>query len=280
MMKVKSYITNQEWLAERPAVVEGDEPAAGEKADPALEEVARVLSDVVRSKNLIVLTGLGTSLCIKDGENTKAPTMPALWIAVRDAYAQPALDRASWDEILAITRHPEGNTDIEELLSRSKISESFESDENIQNIRRFINDAEKIIREKVDFLEPNEELPVHESFLRRLARRSVRRDRLKLFTTNYDRCFEHAALRAGFVIIDGFTLTQPSWFLPPPSFNRHLANTRRRPRTAVRGPRAAVHGSRPAALDARSAQLTLSGRLRGLGEPNDRPPTALARHRH
>lgn len=213
-VKVKSYITDRQWLNKRRPAAEGEELVAGQESDPAVDEIERVLSDIVRSKNLIVLAGLGTSLCIKDGGNPKAPTMGALWTAVHDAYAQPSPDHATWDEILAIARHPAGNTDIEELLSRSKTAESFEIDENVQKIRQFIADAEKIIREKVDFLEPSDELPVHESFLRRLARRSVRRERLKLFTTNYDRCFEHAAQRAGFVVIDGFTLTQPSFFDP------------------------------------------------------------------
>ena len=213
-MKVKSYITGQRWLEERPLAADGAAPPAEERSDPASDEIARVLSDVVRSTNLVVLTGLGTSLCIKEGDNPKAPTMAALWTAVHRVYAQPVQGRASWDEILAIARQPAGNENIEELLSRSKTAESFDSGENVQKIRRFIDDAEKIIREKVDFLEPNEELPIHESFLRRLARRSVRRERLRLFTTNYDRGFEHAAQRAGFVIIDGFTLSQPSFFDP------------------------------------------------------------------
>lgn len=215
-MKVKSYITNQDWLEEQPEPQEGEERPNDQNSDPLGEEVARVLSDVVRSKNLIVLSGLGTSLCIRDdAENSRAPTMTALWNAVHQEYQQPAANgRASWDEVLAIARHPQDDTNIEELLSRCKISESFETGDNLAKIKRFIEDAERLIREKVDFLEPNEPLPVHESFLRRLGRRSVRRERLKLFTTNYDRCFEHAAQRAGFVIIDGFTLTQPSFFDP------------------------------------------------------------------
>ena len=197
-MKVKSYITDQEWLEGRGPDQANEETTGEDKADPAIDEISRVLSDIVRSKNLIVLTGLGTSLCIKEGGQSKAPTMWALWEAVSNEYAQPeAGDLASWDEVLQIARHPEGNTDIEELLSRCKISESFEDEENAAKIRTFIADAERIIRGKVDFLGTNESLPIHESFLRRLARRSVRRERLKLFTTNYDRCFEHAAQRAG-----------------------------------------------------------------------------------
>jgi hypothetical protein len=126
-MKVKSYITGQRWLEERPLAADGAAPPAEERSDPASDEIARVLSDVVRSTNLVVLTGLGTSLCIKEGDNPKAPTMAALWTAVHRVYAQPVQGRASWDEILAIARQPAGNENIEELLSRSKTAESFVS---------------------------------------------------------------------------------------------------------------------------------------------------------
>lgn len=193
--------------------VEGEDREG--RADPAKQEIDRVLSDIVRSKNLIVLTGLGTSLCVKDGDNNmKAPTMGALWQAVFGSYQVQDAARPTWAEVLEIARQPLGNEDIEELLSRAKVAESFEIGEAQAKISRFIADAEHIIRAKVDFLSPNEELPFHESLLRRLARRSTRRERLRLFTTNYDRCFEHAAQRTGFVVMDGFTLSQPSTFDP------------------------------------------------------------------
>ncbi|MBF9044977.1 SIR2 family protein [Rhodobacterales bacterium HKCCE4037] len=140
--------------------------------------------------------------------------MGVLWEAVRDYFSAGGEDRPTWQEVIQISRQPEGNENIEELLSRAKIAESFETGSAQDKIGRFIAGAENIIRRKVDFLEPNEELPIHQSFLRRLARRSVKRERLKLFTTNYDRCFEHAAQRTGFVVMDGFTLSQPSIFDP------------------------------------------------------------------
>ncbi len=217
-MKIKTYMTGQEWLEEevQPADgAQGDVAEVGERPDPARQEIDRVLSDIVRSKNLIVLTGLGTSLCVRDGDdNVKAPTMSVLWQAVQDDYAAEVDGRPTWAEVCQIAHHPEGNQDVEELLSRAKIAESFETGDAQEKIRRFVADAERLIRQKVDFLERNEQLPFHESFLRRLARRSVRRERLRLFTTNYDRCFEHAAQRTGFVVMDGFTLSQPSTFDP------------------------------------------------------------------
>ncbi|EHK80063.1 hypothetical protein SM0020_01140 [Sinorhizobium meliloti CCNWSX0020] len=141
--------------------------------------------------------------------------MSDLWNAVRDEYGGAGVaKRPTWAEVLEIARQPEGNTNIEELLSRCKTAEGFEQGENQTKIQRFIADAECIIRTKVDFLDPSETLPLHEGFLRKLGRRSTRRERLKLFTTNYDRCFEHAAQRAGFVVMDGFTMAQPAIFEP------------------------------------------------------------------
>lgn len=217
-MKIKTYMTDQDWFEEvdRPVLGDdGEEVGDDDRPDPTRQEVDRVLSDIIRSKNLVVLTGLGTSLCVTDGEdNKKAPTMGALWQAVQAEYAAEIDGRPTWEEIRQITRQPDGNEDIEALLSRAKIAESFETGDAQRKITQFIDDAERVIREMVDFLNFNEELPFHESFLRRLARRSVRRERLKLFTTNYDRCFEHAAQRSGFVVMDGFTLSQPSTFDP------------------------------------------------------------------
>ncbi len=48
--------------------------------------------------------------------------------------------------------------------------------------------------------------------LRKVARRSSRQPRMKLFTTNYDRCFEKAATKARFTVIDGFSHTLPQEF--------------------------------------------------------------------
>ena len=102
-MRVKTYMTNQEWLEEQLEPVEGaDEEAAddGNRPDPARQEIDRALSDIIRSRNLIVLTGLGTSLCVKDGDdNAKAPTMGVLWQAVQQSYAAAQDGRPAWDEV-------------------------------------------------------------------------------------------------------------------------------------------------------------------------------------
>ena len=209
-MKIKTSLT-EGWLGDE---VAGEAHAdGGEDTYTSADEVSRVLSEVVTSSNLVVLAGLGTSLCVDDTTGP-APTMGRLWEAVKEECAEAAGGDASWDDALRIAKQPEGCKDIEELLSRAKLCEMFVEGEDLGKIRDFIRRAEATIRREVDFISPGTDLPVHQAFLRRLARRSARRERLRLFTTNYDRCFEHAGQRAGFVVVDGFTFAQPSFFDP------------------------------------------------------------------
>lgn len=215
-MKIKSYTTKRAWVDQLSASTSEADAADEKQPDLATEEINRILSDIIRTQKLIVLTGLGTSLCVKDATGAaKAPTMGDLWNAVRGEYTNNGdANQPTWAEVLDIARQPAENTNIEELLSRCKTAEGFEQGDKQTKIQRFIGDAERIIRTKVDFLESSDSLLLHEAFLRKLGRRSTRRERLKLFTTNYDRCFEHAAQRAGFVVMDGFTMTQPAMFEP------------------------------------------------------------------
>ena len=57
-------------------------------------------------------------------------------------------------------------------------------------------------------------LEAHNIFLHRLSRRRVRDPRLKIFTTNYDLCFEQSASSLGGVVIDGFSFTPPRRYDP------------------------------------------------------------------
>src|SRR5205814_1733433 len=49
----------------------------------------------------------------------------------------------------------------------------------------------------------------HRNFVRKIARRGIRKPRARIFTTNYDLCFEEAARGQQFVIIDGFSHSTP-----------------------------------------------------------------------
>ncbi len=164
------------------------------------------LTDVILSENLVVLTGLGTSISVKDANGKPlAPTMPDLWEAAKQKAA------AEFDAVkVAVGYAPEaGMENIEHLLSRCQMSERLHPK---PEVGKFIRETEEIIVAKCRFVEEGVSLKVHEAFLRKIARRSTRLPRLRLFTTNYDLCFEAAASRTRFIVIDGFSHSMPQEF--------------------------------------------------------------------
>src|SRR5690606_5835295 len=98
---------------------------------------------------------------------------------------------------------------IELLLSRCHLAQMLNPDETVQD---FIEFAEHTIAEQCRFVKPDTDLHLYEAFLRKVARRSTRLPRLRIFTTNYDLCFEEAAARTGFTLIDGFSRYSPQQF--------------------------------------------------------------------
>lgn len=209
MLKFKTYQDSLHWTSTQ-ASTGGDKEI--EAAKLAKGQLERILSSLLLSENLIVLTGLGTSLCVKDASgNSIAPTMGDLWTKIASEFA------ADFDKILKAVNQPidaSGSPirDIEALLSRCQIAIELNNDAFLS---RFLTAAEKTIATSCGFLDllpPNTGLPTHEAFLRKIARRPVRLPRTKLFTTNYDLCFEIAASRAGYALIDGFSHTLPQQF--------------------------------------------------------------------
>ena len=218
-MQIFSLHSGAQWIATKRTAVALQE---GEKEvrDPAKEEIKRVLSDIFRCNNLVILAGLGTSLHVnaERGQNGRvpmagkriAPTMPDLW------QKAEAKSGANFDKVINLTKFPkddansEGN--IEALLSYCKIGVEFNEGDNKTLISTFIAETEEIIRNEVDFLTDDDSVEVHSELLRRIARRSNRKIRTKIFTTNYDLCFEYAARYGRYVAIDGFSHTIPQVF--------------------------------------------------------------------
>lgn len=213
-MKIRSAYTSQLWLSPTPKDALHSENEIPER-DVATEQIQRSLSEVIRCQHLVVLSGLGTSLCLMDDSvppKRMAPTMPDLWQRVKDAYDPE--DKGLWAKLLDSVRHTISSENIEELLSACKIAENFLRDEELKKLQEFILLAEKEIRAAVNFLKNTDSLPVHSAFLQRIARRSSGKGRAKIFTTNYDLCFERAAKDGRFVVIDGFSPTLPPTFDP------------------------------------------------------------------
>lgn len=133
-----------------------------------------------------------------------------LWTRVQAATGE------DFGKVLALSRLPEEEQrkcNIEALLSHCKVAAEFLADpDERETVHQFIHTAESTVRDAVRFLEPDDDVTVHADFLRRLSRRSPRKMRSKLFTTNYDLCFEYAARQGRYVVIDGFSHSSPQVF--------------------------------------------------------------------
>ena len=117
--------------------------------------------------------------------------------------------------------------DIELLLSLcdSYIELNTLSRTRQAQLERFLKLAKKVIFDATNFCEkvPNEKWSAHNRFIRTLSKRTPKQKRLKLFTTNYDLAFEHAASNNGVIVIDGFEFSKPSRFNPA-WFNYDIVN--------------------------------------------------------
>ncbi len=151
-----------------------------------------------------------------EGATRLAPTMADLWDAARTATGT-----SEFDALLGTVRYtatePDpaspGNTrvrkDIELLLSHCQLAQAFSP---AANIAAFIHDTEQLIVRKCAFVKDGFTLGTHETFFVVLLVAQTRFPRTRLFTTNYDLCFEQAASSAGFIVLDGFSHTLPQRF--------------------------------------------------------------------
>lgn len=220
-MQVLSSKTNGQWLAvvpQMPPLPGAAQPTPPVSEDPAKAEAKRALSEIMRCSNLVVLSGLGTSLCVPPAVagGLKAPTMADLWqqISMQQdaAAAQTNPHGHNFQELLGLVGHPPIKMDIEALMSRCRLAESFLTGPSKDVVTNFVARAEAHIMAATNFVVPNHPLLIHAEFLRRAARRPQRKSRMKVFTTNYDRCFEEAGRQGRYVVVDGFSHTSPPTF--------------------------------------------------------------------
>lgn len=164
------------------------EPEPAEELD---ERLSAFLLTSLQMQHLSVLAGSGTSFSVG------GPTMDDLW-------SQCVADNKSTAVVLSRLRYGllDGERNIEELLSRCDAHLQVNSSDT--RILRFRNRAiGTILRLCRDVGNPEgHDMGPHKEFLRRLARRRARDPRLKVFTTNYDLCFERAAGALGLVALD------------------------------------------------------------------------------
>lgn len=204
------------------------EDAGSKRISGCREQVEDALTNALHSTNVVVLLGSGASFCAKNDGRSDAPSMPALWHYVRDAISQgKVIDHTKFDDLAkkVMGGVPENDDtgrqkagDVESLLSlckmqiellkvREKNDATFAENDWLETLTKFIEVAEQTILAKVGFVTGGTDLPAHLAFVRKFARRSPEKPRVKLFTTNYDLCIETAASRLGVVLIDGFSHT-------------------------------------------------------------------------
>lgn len=152
-------------------------------------------------KHIVILAAAGTSL---DNGSKRGKTRDELWVDCQneiDAFDKEIHKFKEKDFYI--------NKDIEELLSYVILFGKVNTDKK-ESVLKLQKKLENKIKElcglELDYSAP------HKDFLNKVTARKNNDARVQLFTTNYDTLFEQAANDAGFVIIDGFSFTQPREF--------------------------------------------------------------------
>jgi len=149
----------------------------------------------LQMQHLVVLAGSGCS------RSASGPSMLDLW---NYAVGKEPTDAAR--AVATKVRHDLANENIEAFLSRIEAFLHVNEDEDTT---AFLKSSKQVILSKCTEFLKIDKLEAHKTFLHRLSRRRVRDQRLKVFTTNYDLCFEWAASELGGVALDGFSFAAP-----------------------------------------------------------------------
>ena len=165
-------------------------------------EIKNKLKSALQMPNIMVLAGSGTSL----GDVVNGPKMWDLWLAcTTEDMEKTAKD--CFGESKYISEDIK-NQNIEVCLSHCEAY--LQVGEETEKTELFLNECKKLILKKCRFINDKDtQLVGHKEFIRKLARRKSKDPRVKLFTTNYDTCFEDAAGLLGITVIDGFSFSIP-----------------------------------------------------------------------
>lgn len=164
------------------------------------DQLSDALLSSLQMHNISVLAGSGCSI------EATGPSMTDLWNSVvGDPPPEPV--RNLFNRI----GHEETDKDFEALLSKAESYLEINDDPEVQD---FLKKSKSIVLELCSSFISSENLFSHRRFLHRLSRRRARDPRLKVFTTNYDLCFERAASEIGGVVMDGFSFMSPRRYDP------------------------------------------------------------------
>jgi hypothetical protein len=218
MNKVKflsSFVKRKEGV-KVPVSIDIDSSEKNEHED--YQALLTSINNLLDFDNLIVLAGSGTSLTFKD----IAPSMGRLWEKCKEKDSELfelVLDAVQYDkhQTKRDSETSEPSDDIELLLSLcDQYIELFPDEDKTSQLVSFLDQSKKVILDETNFTDAidSNDWFSHDKFIRTLGRRSPKQQRLKLFTTNYDLAFEHSAANTGFVVVDGFEFSSPSYFNP------------------------------------------------------------------
>jgi hypothetical protein len=174
------------------------------------ERIQSVLSSSLKLPNISFFAGSGTSLGEVGGPSMGDLWRKSMWVnheaepqssdyGLLHNVATRVMDKVRYQEL--------ENPNIEHFLSRCEAFLQFDHDEEVLDYVRDVK--ETILFECTDFLEQaTANISSYQMLLQKLARRRVRDPRLKVFTTNYDMCFETAASELGMMVVDGFSYSR------------------------------------------------------------------------
>ena len=161
-------------------------------------------------ENIVILSGAGSSVGI--GSEKVGLTMAGLWTklaegdnAIHLKYLIRATDYCNIDAADIIDVN--AKKDLELLLSKAGMLNAVKPDIELEGA---INGVKSFIVGELN-LKINDQVP-HSQFLNKVALRTQKYPRVKIFTLNYDTLFEQAALKERFTVIDGFTFSNPRIF--------------------------------------------------------------------
>jgi hypothetical protein len=152
-------------------------------------------------KNIVILSAAGTSI---DNGDSKGKTMLELW-----AHCKSEIDAfdSYIENFKGMTFY--ANKDIEGLLSYVILFEKINGTVTVEN-KSLRKALENKIIDACD-LKLDKNAP-HVDFLNKITARKPSDPRVQIFTTNYDLLFEYASNEAGFIVVDGFSFTNPRRF--------------------------------------------------------------------
>ncbi|MCG3657189.1 SIR2 family protein [Aliarcobacter butzleri] len=161
------------------------------------------LEKLVSAEKLLVLTGAGSS---KNDELFGGKLMWELWKIISELEVE-GFNFVTFLDTLEITQDIRDKFDLEIVLSKAKLYLEFRPDDSLSN---HVKTIEETILKECSF--SLKDKSIHLDFIKKLTSRKSKQSRLKIFTTNYDKAFEEAGAEGGYVIIDGFSFTQPRKF--------------------------------------------------------------------